>query len=60
MRREEIVLKVNGINYQVEVEPWRTLVEVLRETLGLTGTKRKMRAAQKPWSHRSGGEPSTW
>jgi carbon-monoxide dehydrogenase small subunit len=39
-RREEIVLKVNGINYQVEVEPWRTLVEVLRETLGLTGTKK--------------------
>jgi carbon-monoxide dehydrogenase small subunit len=39
-RREEIVLRVNGINYQVEVEPWRTLVEVLRETLGLTGTKK--------------------
>ena len=39
-RREEIVLKVNGINYQVEVEPWRTLVEVLRETLGLMGTKK--------------------
>jgi carbon-monoxide dehydrogenase small subunit len=39
-RREEIILKVNGINYQVEVEPWRTLVEVLRETLGLTGTKK--------------------
>ena len=39
-RREEMVLKVNGINYQVEVEPWRTLVEVLRETLGLTGTKK--------------------
>ena len=39
-RREEVVLKVNGINYQVEIEPWRTLVEVLRETLGLTGTKK--------------------
>ena len=39
-RREEVVLRVNGINYQVEVEPWRTLVEVLRETLGLTGTKK--------------------
>ena len=39
-RREEVVLKVNGISYQVEVEPWRTLVEVLRETLGLTGTKK--------------------
>ena len=40
MKREEIVLKVNGINYQVSIEPWRTLVEVLRETLGLTGTKK--------------------
>ena len=39
-KREEIVLKVNGVNYQLEVEPWRTLVEVLRETLGLTGTKK--------------------
>jgi carbon-monoxide dehydrogenase small subunit len=39
-RREEVVLKVNGISYQVEVEPWRTLVEVLRETLGFTGTKK--------------------
>jgi len=40
MKREEMVLKVNGINYKVIVEPWRTLVEVLRETLGLTGTKK--------------------
>jgi carbon-monoxide dehydrogenase small subunit len=39
-RREEIKLKVNGIEYIVEIEPWRTLVEVLRETLGLTGTKK--------------------
>jgi carbon-monoxide dehydrogenase small subunit len=39
-RREEIVLRVNGVNYRVEVEPWRTLVEVLRESLGLTGTKK--------------------
>ena len=39
-RREEVVLKVNGISYQVEIEPWRTLVEVLRETLGFTGTKK--------------------
>ena len=39
-RREGVVLRVNGINYQVEIEPWRTLVEVLRETLGFTGTKK--------------------
>jgi carbon-monoxide dehydrogenase small subunit len=40
MRREEIVLNVNRVNYKVEIEPWRTLVEVLRETLGLMGTKK--------------------
>jgi len=40
MKQEEIVLRVNGTNYKVNVEPWRTLVEVLRETLGLTGTKK--------------------
>ena len=40
MKQVEIVLKVNGINYKVAVEPQRTLVEVLRETLGLTGTKK--------------------
>lgn len=39
-RREEIKLKVNGLDYIVEIEPWRTLVEVLRDTLGLTGTKK--------------------
>ncbi len=39
-RREEIVLNVNRVNYKIEVEPQRTLVEVLRETLGLTGTKK--------------------
>ncbi len=40
MRREEVVLKVNRVNYQVEIEPWRTLLEILRDTLGLTGTKK--------------------
>lgn len=37
---EEIELRVNGKNYRVRVEAWRTLVEVLRETLGLMGTKK--------------------
>ena len=37
---EEIVLNINGVNYDIEVEPRRSLVEVLRETLGLTGTKK--------------------
>jgi carbon-monoxide dehydrogenase small subunit len=40
MKQEEIMLRVNGINYKVNIEPWRTLVEVLRENLGLTGTKK--------------------
>ena len=38
--KQDIVLKVNGITYNVNVETHRTLVEVLRETLGLTGTKK--------------------
>jgi len=40
MEEVEIVLRVNGINYRVKTVPWRTLVEVLRETLGLVGTKK--------------------
>ena len=35
-----IELKVNGIDYRLKIEPWRTLVEVLRENLGLMGTKK--------------------
>lgn len=40
MKEVDIELKVNGIEYRLRVEPRRTLVEVLRETLGLTGTKK--------------------
>ena len=40
MKQEEIVLKVNGTNYRLSIDPRRTLVEVLRENLGLTGTKK--------------------
>ncbi|MBN1101976.1 MAG: (2Fe-2S)-binding protein [Deltaproteobacteria bacterium] len=40
MKEIEITLRVNGTEYQLKVEPWRTLVEVLRETLGLVGTKK--------------------
>ncbi len=40
MRQVEITLKINGIPYTLGVLPQRTLVEVLRETLGLTGTKK--------------------
>lgn len=40
MKEVEIGLTVNGEKYQLKIEPWRTLVEVLRETLGLMGTKK--------------------
>lgn len=34
-----ITITVNGDPYSIAVEPWRTLNELLREDLGLTGTK---------------------
>ena len=34
-----IQLKVNGDLHRVEIEPAETLLHVLRERLGLTGTK---------------------
>lgn len=37
--KQEISLKVNGDTYNLFIEPWRTLNEVLREDLNLTGTK---------------------
>ena len=37
---EDISLNVNGIEHQVQVETYDTLTRVLREKLGLTGTKR--------------------
>jgi xanthine dehydrogenase YagT iron-sulfur-binding subunit len=37
--RSVVSLKVNGKNYRVEVEHRDTLAEVLRDQLGLTGTK---------------------
>ena len=36
----DVSLQVNGVRYDVAIRPWRTLLEVLRETLGMTGTKR--------------------
>jgi hypothetical protein len=35
-----ITLKVNGIVKQIEVRPWVTLLDLLREQLNLTGTKK--------------------
>ena len=37
--KQLIELKVNGEIYELAVEPRRTLLEVLRENLGLTGAK---------------------
>ena len=37
--KHQIKLNVNGDDYEILVDPWRTLNEVLREDLNLTGTK---------------------
>jgi len=38
--KQPITLRVNGEYYEVEVEPRRLLLDVLRDNLGLTGTKK--------------------
>jgi carbon-monoxide dehydrogenase small subunit len=35
-----VTLKINGESYELLVEPKKTLLDVLREDLGLTGTKK--------------------
>lgn len=35
----KLELKVNGTSHEVDVSPWRRLLDVLRQDLGLTGTK---------------------
>jgi aerobic-type carbon monoxide dehydrogenase small subunit (CoxS/CutS family) len=37
--RYPLALEVNGITYEIEIEPHRSLLSVLRSELGLTGTK---------------------
>ena len=39
MAKQIIELNVNGDRYEVATETWRSLAQVLREDLGLTGTK---------------------
>ncbi len=39
MAKQTIELSVNGDRYEIAIDPWRTLAEVLREDLGLIGTK---------------------
>ncbi|MEN3355946.1 MAG: xanthine dehydrogenase YagT iron-sulfur-binding subunit [Betaproteobacteria bacterium] len=38
--RIAITLKINGSETRLEVEPWTTLLDLLRERLDLTGTKK--------------------
>jgi carbon-monoxide dehydrogenase small subunit len=40
MEKKIISLTVNETVYEVAVKPWQTLLEVIRDELGLTGTKR--------------------
>lgn len=37
--KEIVTLKINGDSYELFIEPKKTLLEVLREELGFTGTK---------------------
>ncbi len=39
MEKRLLKLRVNGEDYEVYAEPWHTLADVLRNELGLTGTK---------------------
>ena len=39
MAKQIVELSVNGDRYEVLIVPWRTLADVLREDLRLTGTK---------------------
>lgn len=41
-----ITLRVNGESHELLVPPWRTLLETLREHLGLTGAKRSCQEGQ--------------
>jgi carbon-monoxide dehydrogenase small subunit len=43
---QPITLHVNGERHDLFVPPWRTLLEVLRENLGLTGAKRSCQEGQ--------------
>lgn len=36
---KQIKVTVNGVLYELSVQPWETLLHVIREHLGLTGTK---------------------
>ncbi|MGA8622522.1 MAG: (2Fe-2S)-binding protein [Candidatus Sulfotelmatobacter sp.] len=40
MKKELVELKINGRNYELAIEPSALLLDVLRQDLGLTGSKR--------------------
>ena len=44
--RRQLRLNVNGHPYELQVEPHRTLLEVLRQELALTGTKSNCQAGE--------------
>jgi aerobic carbon-monoxide dehydrogenase small subunit len=39
MKRLDLEMRVNGVDYSLEVEPRKTLLELLRDDLNLTGAK---------------------
>ena len=39
MERKKIEFILNGTSQELHIQPWRTLLEILREDLHLTGTK---------------------
>ena len=39
MENKKITFILNGTHHELHVKPWRTLLEMIREDLGLTGTK---------------------
>jgi aerobic carbon-monoxide dehydrogenase small subunit len=39
MEKKKIKFTINGTQHELHVSPWRTLLEVIREDLKLTGTK---------------------
>ncbi|WP_409449834.1 (2Fe-2S)-binding protein [Chryseobacterium sp.] len=40
MQKHSVVLNVNGNNYPLEILPWVSLLDALRENIKLTGTKK--------------------
>jgi hypothetical protein len=40
LMKKQVVLKVNGSEYDLLIKPHWTLIDVLRDEIGLTGTKK--------------------